>query len=145
MSAFTEWILVSFVNRTVIATNNMCQILLGGYWVYLVIGYYLQQIVCVIYSRNKFWVHLVISRFFWELGGFLVRLLWGLASSDATITLRIIVPRCTETYVSYIEYLQLPLLVTILDSQGYQKRKPQPFVCCQYTKVLIGYGQTISA
>ena len=52
----------------------------------------------------------------------MVRLLQGIASSDATITQRIIVYRFTETYCSYIEYLSLPQVITVLDSPDLQNR-----------------------
>ena len=58
----------------------------------------------------------------------MVRLLRFIASSDATITQRLIVPRFTETYGSYSDYLALPQVVTVLDSQGHQKRGVQPHV-----------------
>ena len=35
----------------------------------------------------------------------MARLMQGIASSDATTTQRLIVPMCTDTDVSYIEYL----------------------------------------
>ena len=46
----------------------------------------------------------------------MVRLLQGIASSDTTITQRLIMYRFTETDGSYIEYLPLPELVNVLDS-----------------------------
>ena len=52
-----------------------------------------------------------------------MRLLQGIASSDVTITQNIILPRCKEKYSSYIEYLPLPRVVTVLDYQGNQKRR----------------------
>ena len=53
----------------------------------------------------------------------MVIILQGLASSGATITQRLIVPRCTEKNSSYIEYLPLLKVVTVLDSQGNHKRR----------------------
>ena len=55
-----------------------------------------------------------------------MRLIQGLASSDATITQRLIVSRCIETDSIYIEYLPLPQVVTILDYQGHQKIREYP-------------------
>ena len=46
----------------------------------------------------------------------MARLLQGIASSDANIPQRLIVSRFTEIDGSYIEYLPLPELVTVLDS-----------------------------
>ena len=48
----------------------------------------------------------------------MVSLLQGLASSDVTISQMIVVPRCTETDGSYIEYLTLPQVVNVLDAHG---------------------------
>ena len=44
----------------------------------------------------------------------MVRLLQGLSSRDATITQILIVSRFTETDGSYIDYLLLPQVVTVL-------------------------------
>ena len=52
-----------------------------------------------------------------------MRLLQDLASSDATITQRLILTRFTETYGSYIEYLPSPQVVTVLEPQGNHKRR----------------------
>ena len=71
----------------------------------------------------------------------MVSLLQFIASSDATITWSLIIPRFKETYGSYIEYLPLPLVVTVLDLKGNQKSRAQPHVWCQYNKGLFGCVQ----
>ena len=53
----------------------------------------------------------------------MVRLLQGIASSDATITQRIIVSSFTEIDGSYIDYLPLTELVTVLDSPENHNRR----------------------
>ena len=53
----------------------------------------------------------------------MARLLQGIASSDATITQRIIVSRFTEIDSSYIEYPPLTELVTVLDSPEHKNRR----------------------
>ena len=53
----------------------------------------------------------------------MARLLQGIASSDATITQSIIVSGLTETDGSYIEYLPLPELVTVLDSPEHKNMR----------------------
>ena len=60
----------------------------------------------------------------------MVRLLQGVSSSDTTITQRLIVPRCTEIDGSYIEYIPLPQVVTVLYSKRHQKKRVHPRVCC---------------
>ena len=69
----------------------------------------------------------------------------GVNSSDAIITQRLIVSRFTETDGSYIEYLTLPELVTVLDSPEHQNRRSWIKVWCQYTKVRLVYRQILSA
>ena len=53
----------------------------------------------------------------------MARLLQFIASSDASITQRIIVSRFTETDGSYIKYPPLPEFVTVLDSPEHQNRR----------------------
>ena len=53
----------------------------------------------------------------------MARLLQGLASSDATITQRIIMCRYTEIYGSYNEYLPLPQVVIVLEYLGHQNMR----------------------
>ena len=75
----------------------------------------------------------------------MVRLLQDIASSDATINQRLIMSRFAETDSNHIEYLLLPELVTVLGSPEHQNRISYLNVWCQYTKVRLEYGQTISA
>ena len=74
-----------------------------------------------------------------------MRMMQGLASGDANVTRRLIIPRCSEIDGRYIEYLLLPQVVTVLYSQVYNKRREYPLFWCQYTKRPLGYGQNISA
>ena len=50
----------------------------------------------------------------------MVCIMQGLASSEWTHYVHRHVPRCKDTYSSYIEYLPLPHVVTVLESQGRQ-------------------------
>ena len=53
----------------------------------------------------------------------MVILLQDIASSDANITQRLIVYRLTEIYGSYIEYLPLTQVVTVLEYPENQNRR----------------------
>ena len=73
----------------------------------------------------------------------MVILLQGLTSSNTTITQRLIVTRCTEIDVSYIDYLPLLQVVTVLELQGNHKRRVQSRVWRQYTKGPLGQRHII--
>ena len=73
-----------------------------------------------------------------------MRLLQVLASSDATITRRLILPMCIYTGGIYIEYLPLQQVVTVLDPKRKQNRRAQSHVWHQYTKGHLGYGKNFS-
>ena len=55
--------------------------------------------------------HTCQSSYCLQLIWFIVRLPQSLVLSDATITIRLIILSCTDTYGSYIEYLPLPQVV----------------------------------
>ena len=63
-----------------------------------------------------------LNLFILEPDGVTARLLQGIASSNDTIAQSLIMSRFTDTDSSYIEYLPLPQVVTVLDSPEHHNR-----------------------
>ena len=70
-----------------------------------------------------------------------MRVCQSLASSDATVTLKFIVPNFIDSNGSYSVYLSTPYVVTVLEHQGNQNSGVYIHGWFHHTKVPLDYGQ----